>query len=224
MALDNVTNRGECLLGADIAVGASSMTLATGMGALFPTTNFQLNLCNGDLSNYEVVRVSTRSGDVCQITKAQESTSDLAHTMANSTMVKLAITAKMITDINTALVRSNSKDIYIIVDGEIKVPSGDTDYICPIRIRVLSGMTRTLVGCYFRMNSGTYIYFKLQKNGSDLTTFGSSGIMTVSSSWQVSTPTGISLADGDIIQPIVTAVSGTPKNFNIILATNYNFS
>lgn len=97
------------------------------------------------------------------------------------------------------------------VTGTVAVPSGDTDFITPFFVPVITGDTVKLVGCRYRINSGTSVTAKLQVNGSDATGFTGISVTTTSAS---TTPTAITLANNDIIALVVTAVSGTPKNMS----------
>jgi len=105
------------------------------------------------------------------------------------------------------------------IQGEIKVPSGDTDFIPQFYVPVPSGKTVKVVKCTYKINSGTSATVKLQKNGSDITGFTSISVTTTKSS---TTPTAVSLADGDAVALVVTAVSGTPKNMSFTIIIEYS--
>jgi len=98
---------------------------------------------------------------------------------------------------------------YIICD-EVKVASGDTDYLPPFFVFVPSG-SLTLKSIRYRINSGTSATFKLTKNGSDITNYTSLSCTTTAAT----TTQDESLADNDVIAVVVTAVSGTPKNMSV---------
>lgn len=93
------------------------------------------------------------------------------------------------------------------IPGTINLPSGDTDYICPFFIKLAPGQTAKLIGVIHRINSGDPITMKFKKNGVDITGF--TGI-SVSTTTTFTNPTDVTLADGDMIQPIVTAIGATP--------------
>ncbi len=86
-------------LGATLSDSATSLTLATGQGARFPTPTggdfFLLTLIaidtNGNESNWEIVKVTGRSSDVLTIVRAQEAT--LAANWASGTRAELRATA-----------------------------------------------------------------------------------------------------------------------------------
>lgn len=100
------------------------------------------------------------------------------------------------------------------IGGYINVPIGDVDYINPIFVSVITGQTLKLVACRHRINSGTSATVKIQKNGVDATGF--TGI-AVSTSSTTTDPADITLADGDMLQLVVTAVSGSPQNMSVTL-------
>lgn len=104
---------------ADLSTGysgsATSIVLATGKGALYPqpSTDGPFNLVWWNSTDYsdpaldpdrEIVRCTARSGDTMTITRAQEGTTATAKNIASKTYsIILGMTAKMITDIETAL-------------------------------------------------------------------------------------------------------------------------
>jgi hypothetical protein len=104
------------------------------------------------------------------------------------------------------------------IAGEIKVPSGDTDFIPPFFVKVPAGQSMKLCSCRYKINSGTSVTAKLTINGSDATGFTS---MSVTGTAAETDPTDITLADNDLIALVVTAVSGTPKNMSFTLFLSY---
>lgn len=116
-----------------------------------------------------------------------------------------AVSGALLTGISKVV----SKEYAYTISGTIAVPSGDTDFINGFFIRIPSGKSAQIVGYKCKINSGTSATVKLQKNGVDITGFTSITVGTTASS---ATPTAVTLADGDIITLIVTAISATPKN------------
>lgn len=105
------------------------------------------------------------------------------------------------------------------VSGEIKVPSGGNDTIPGMIVpTAAAGQTMRLVGARYRLASGTSATVTLQRNGVDITGF--TGISVTPTQGSV-TPTAVTLAAGDYIQPVVTAVSGTPKDLTLSIAIEY---
>ncbi len=100
------------------------------------------------------------------------------------------------------------------IGGYINVPIGDIDYINPMFLSVISGQTLKLVGCIHRINSGTSATVKLTRNGVDITGYTGIPVTTVSS---VTTAAAVTLANNDLLQLVVTAVSGSPQNLTLSL-------
>jgi peptidoglycan/xylan/chitin deacetylase (PgdA/CDA1 family) len=110
--------------------------------------------------------------------------------------------------------------IYTVPD-EIKVPSGAVDFLPPFIIALRSGQTAKIVEVIHEIGSGTSATLKLQKNGTDLTGF--TGI-EVKAEKKTTNPTDQAIADGDVIAPVVTAVSGTPKNLSFAIVIEHTVS
>jgi hypothetical protein len=86
------------------ASSGTSLTVATGDGALFPATPFNATVWPTAAmplaTNAEVVRVTNIAGDVLTITRAQESSS--ARTVVIGDQIAATITAKTLTDVESA--------------------------------------------------------------------------------------------------------------------------
>lgn len=105
------------------------------------------------------------------------------------------------------------------VAGEVKVPAGDNDVIPGFFVPTLAaGQTVRLMQARYKIGAGTSATVKLQKNGADITGFTGISVTTTAGT---TTPTAVTLAAGDFIQPIVTAVSGTPQNMTFSVALEY---
>lgn len=83
MAIEIFGNNATTTLASGIGSGAVSCTLLTGTGALFPNPSagqfFRMTFQDAATNNTrEIVFVTARSGDVCTITRAQESTTAVA--------------------------------------------------------------------------------------------------------------------------------------------------
>lgn len=114
--LDALTNVGSCVV-TGFAAGATTIAVNTGCGATLPGTAFNVSVCNttdypyacrdangAKDPNYEILRVTAGFGtDSFTVTRAQESTSDVAHNTGGKVYWVSTFTAKTITDINTAL-------------------------------------------------------------------------------------------------------------------------
>lgn len=87
------TNNASGTLASSIIAGDTSLTLTAGQGANFPApTGGQYALCTleSSLGVIEVVRLTARTGDICTITRAQESTSAAA--FASGSRFELRVT------------------------------------------------------------------------------------------------------------------------------------
>lgn len=104
----------ENLAYATVAVGPSpalsgtSLTVANGLGSLFPTSDFQITVyppgVDPLMSNAEICNVTTRVGDVFTIVRAQEGTT--AKSIATGWQVANTITKKAFTDIQDSIIQS----------------------------------------------------------------------------------------------------------------------
>lgn len=111
MALDPVKNFAISRVATAPSPADSGTTLVveTGDGALFPdpSASGEYNVViypNGEQptsTNAEIVRVTARTSDTMTITREEEGTS--ARTIAEGDIVMLAITAKMVSDLSTAV-------------------------------------------------------------------------------------------------------------------------
>ena len=104
-----------------------------------------------------------------------------------------------------------------VVPGAVSVPSGDTNVIPYHLISIPTGNSATLKGLRYTIGSGTSATFKLQQNGVDIA--GMTGLNATTANSK--TAGDVTLADGDKLQPIVTAISGSPKNMSISLIMEY---
>jgi hypothetical protein len=100
------------------------------------------------------------------------------------------------------------------ISGEIMVPSGDTDFFIPFFVSFASGQTAKIVSARYKINSGSSVTAKVQKNDVDVTGFSG---LSVTTTVATTNPANVSLADNDKLALIVTAVAGTPKNLSFTL-------
>jgi hypothetical protein len=104
------------------------------------------------------------------------------------------------------------------IAGEIKIPSGDTDYIPGFFVPVPTGQKVFLESITCKINSGTSATVKLQADGSDITGF--TGI-SVTPTAGTTNPTDVEITSLQFITLVVTGVSGTPKNLSATLMLRY---
>lgn len=115
MSLDPVTNFGKVTVSTGYSISDTSVALSSGNGSLLPNPSADgaFNLVWYNATDYpdpsddpdkEIVRCTARSSDTITITRAQESTSAVAHnTSAKTYKMILAVTKKMVTDIQSNL-------------------------------------------------------------------------------------------------------------------------
>ena len=93
----------------------------------------------------------------------------------------------------------------------MQVPSGATNYLPSKRFPILAGQKVNVLGVqYYSRTAGAT--FEVELNGSSI-----GGSWTTTTSWQTDTTSvfPIALADGDYMQPVVTAISGTPDGLGV---------
>jgi hypothetical protein len=95
-------NNAHSTLASSVSTSATSITVASGHGARFPSLSgsefFYATLIDTS-NNLEIVKVTARSTDVLTATRAQESTS--ARAFASGDRIELRVTAQSITDATT---------------------------------------------------------------------------------------------------------------------------
>jgi hypothetical protein len=93
--LNQFTNNASTTLASNVLIGATSLTVATGTGSLFPTLAgsqyFYCTLTNAAATLIEIVKVTARSSDTFTIVRGQDNTSAQAWTAGDK--VELRLTA-----------------------------------------------------------------------------------------------------------------------------------
>lgn len=111
-----------------------------------------------------------------------------------------------------------------LIYGEIKVPSGASDYILPFDIPTLgTGETATLVGVICYLYSGTSATVKIARKpwgGAEADLAAPYNSIVVTTTEQEVT-SSVTLASKDRLRPIVTAVSGTPTHMTFTFHIRY---
>ena len=112
------------------------------------------------------------------------------------------------------------------LQGEIKVPSGDTDFIPPIFLYVPANQTFTLKFVQYGINGGTSATFKVKQKTVSAGSYTdvATGIVadTTPNGNKTDFSSNNSLAGGStgtmfMVAIEVTSVSGTPKNLSVTL-------
>ncbi len=78
-----------------------------------------------------------------------------------------------------------------------------------------------IVSASFQIGSGTNLTWKLQKNGSDLSGYGTSASPLTATTTAALVQSTQVLADQDILTPVPVGVSGSPTNFNLTVHLEY---
>lgn len=112
----NVKNNAQSYLVSAITSSSATLTVATGDGAKFPSSNFNISIDD------EIILCSSRSGDVLTITRAQEGTVAAAH--AAGAIVSLNITAAVISELQAGTLRSK----IVSFQRVLSAASGDVSY------------------------------------------------------------------------------------------------
>ena len=106
------TNNAATTLASSITSSATSLTVQTTTGALFPTLTgdnfFYCTLQNTAGSLYEIVKVTARSSDTFTIVRAQEGTTATAFNTGD--YVQLRLTAGEITELFGGIVQGGGTD------------------------------------------------------------------------------------------------------------------
>jgi hypothetical protein len=138
-SLDSVANFVQVQASTGYSSSATSIVLQSGQGSKLPAAPFNLIWWNStdypnpaNDPNVEIVRVTGISGDTLTITRAQEGTSASSKNTGSKTYsLVLGITAKMITDIGTALAGSVgiTRSVNIISSNTNAGAAAATDYV-----------------------------------------------------------------------------------------------
>lgn len=117
-----IKNNAVSTLAADITDAATSLTVASGEGALFPSA-YPFHISIDD----EILSCTNRSTDVLTVVRSQQGTSNVAH--SSGVTVALNVTAKSVSDLNTAvntLENQHPVNLASDVTGDLPVADGGT--------------------------------------------------------------------------------------------------
>ena len=121
------TNNAASTLASSILIGATSLTVATGTGALFPTLTgsnfFYCTLQNTAGTTIEIVKVTARSTDTFTIVRAQEGTS--ASAFSTGDKVELRLTAGEINNLFSGIVQGGGQD-HAFIENDTTVTANYT--------------------------------------------------------------------------------------------------
>lgn len=232
-----------------VAATTSSTTLTVSSTTGYPTAPFTLGLERGT-ANEEVVLCTALSATTFTVTRGYNGTSGKAHAIGASVEHTVAAIDydEANLHVNATLTSDDPHPQYVTaaegtasyataghthtftkttrlphtwaISGEIKVPSGDTDYILPFFVPIPSGQTVTVRGARYRINSGTSATVTLQKRTSGTATAISTGL-SVTTTETSTTGLTTTLADNDRLEIVVTAVSATPTHMTFCVFLDY---
>ena len=121
------TNNAATTLASGILAGATSLTVAAGTGALFPTLTgsqyFMCTLQNTAGTTIEIVKVTARSTDTFTIVRAQESTT--ASAFSTGDKCELRLTAGEINNLFSGIVQGGGSD-HAFIENDTTVNSSYT--------------------------------------------------------------------------------------------------
>jgi len=122
------SNNGHSKLASSLTTSATTITLASGHGARFPSLTgseyFYATLIDSS-NNLEIVKVTARSSDVLTVTRAQESTTARAYAVGDR--VELRVTAQGLVDVGTPTADSIINSM--IADDAVDTPQIADDAI-----------------------------------------------------------------------------------------------
>lgn len=121
-------------------------------------------------------------------------------------------------DVNTPIASNITIPHTWVTPNAVTVPSGTTDLIPPMLVTIPAGKTAKLLSVRYAIAGGTSATIKLQRNGADIT--GYTGLSATTTPAQANAA-DVTLADGDRLQPIVTAVSGSPVGLSVSIVIEY---
>ena len=106
-----LTNNSLGLLGSSLSAGATSLTLAAGAGSNFPSLSagdwFPITVVQAaDPSQFEIMRVTARSGDLLTVVRAQEGTT--AKAFAAGDVAEMRLTAGTLQEAFAQLIGTDS--------------------------------------------------------------------------------------------------------------------
>jgi hypothetical protein len=133
------------------------------------------------------------------------------------------VTSNIQTQLNSKTTATGHTHVYRVphtwgISGPIQVPVGQTGFILPMFVSFAAGQTAALVKCRYRINGGTSVTFKLQRNGADVPGFTNMLATTTATNTD---PADIVLSNDDQLALVVTAVNGAPQNLSMTMFIEY---
>lgn len=106
------------------------------------------------------------------------------------------------------------------IPGAVNVAVGDTDYIMPTVIAIPATQSAVIAKVWHAISSGTSATYKMQQGGADIT--GLTGLVATTSVGSATPSAPAAFTDAQSLAPVVTAVSGSPKNLRVHAAVDYS--
>lgn len=191
------TNNAVGTLASSVTLTASSVTLTTGHGALFPAitgSNYFYATLVDAANNYEIVKVTARATDVLTVSRAQEGTT--ARAFAAASKLELRVTAAGLSNLvqldgaqTVTGVKTFSSGLAGALTGNVtgnvtgnaysaNVPAGGGSFVTSVNIGSQAVASATFAANVSTANfdvqqSGSKLYFKY--NGTNIASLDSSG-------------------------------------------------
>jgi hypothetical protein len=105
--------------------------------------------------------------------------------------------------------------------GEIRVSVGGEDYISPMTVVAPAGQTVRLMRVIGRVRAGTSVTVSFLGGPAGTTALAGFAGLLIDANGEVHTPTPVTLADLDLLRPVVTAVSGIPTDLSLTADLEY---
>ena len=99
-----------------------------------------------------------------------------------------------------------------VIPDTVAVAVGDVNFLPPQYLSISSDQAVQIIGVRAAINSGTSATVSLNQNGSGVT--GLTAVVVTPTPTTTSI-TPVSVADGDVLALVVSAISGTPKNMSV---------
>lgn len=118
--------------------------------------------------------------------------------------------------------RTDTKTVRIphtfAIPGDILLPSGSDNIIPGFFVPVSATQTVKLAAARYQIQSGTSVTATVNIAGAAATGFSGLAISTTAATTD---PADVVITDGQYVNPVVTATSGTPKNMSLTLYLDY---
>lgn len=207
------------------AIKAAAVTTAKiAAGAITGTQMGAESVATGALVNLAVTTAKLGEGSVTAAKLGAEAVETAAIKAAAVTEAKLGAeavsTAKIaneaVTEAKLALGIRKKK----FREGHTFVVQGSVTVITipGMFVPVVAGQEAKLVGVRYKIESGTQVKFRLQKNAANITGFGTEGEPLKATTVAATTePAAVALANNDLLTIVISAVEGTPVGLAVTL-------